>query len=98
MVITLIFIWGDIEEVAATPTGLPFVQIFFNITQSFAGTTIMAVIVITALFSSLIAVVATASRQIWSFARDNGIPFSAVVARVSHLLTAWLFQRLIPTG
>ena len=87
--ITLIFTWGDIDVVAKTPTGLPFIQIFFNATQSFAGTTIMATIIIVALFSSCIAVVATASRQLWSFARDNGFPFSATIARVSHAPDEW---------
>jgi hypothetical protein len=40
-------------------------------------------LIIVPLTGSVIACVATASRQTWAFARDNGVPFSATVSRVS---------------
>ena len=83
MVITICYTAGDIEEIRQTATGYPFIQIFYNSTQSLAGTTIMTTIVILTILASTIAVTATASRQIWSFARDKGVPFSAIVSRVS---------------
>lgn len=45
----------------------------------------MAAIVIIALICAVIAEIATASRQIWSFARDNGLPFSPFLAKVRTL-------------
>ena len=63
--------------------GYPFIQLFYNTTNSLAGTNIMTLVVILTLTSSAIAEVATASRQIWSFARDRGIPGYRWVAHVS---------------
>ncbi|KAJ9645999.1 hypothetical protein H2199_003042 [Coniosporium tulheliwenetii] len=82
MIITVIFVWGDMDEIALSPTGYPFIQIFYNITHSYAGTNIMTAIIIVTLTACVIATVATASRQVWSFARDNGPPFSAILSRV----------------
>ncbi len=73
---------GDLTVIAATPTGWPFLQVFFNATQSYAGTSVMSLLLILPLTGSVIACVATASRQIWAFARDNGVPFSATVRHV----------------
>jgi len=83
MAVTLIFTLGDIKSVLATKTGYPFIQIFYNATQSLAATNIMTAIIIVCLTSCCISEVATASRQIWSFARDNGLPFSAFLSQVS---------------
>lgn len=86
MIVTLCFCMGNPDDILESPVGLagyPFIQIFFNATNSLAGTTIMVVIVLVALTGSVVAEIATASRQLWSFARDNGVPFSATVAKVS---------------
>ncbi|KAK3066438.1 hypothetical protein LTR53_017215, partial [Teratosphaeriaceae sp. CCFEE 6253] len=82
MVITLIFTLGDLDEILASPTGWPFLQVFYNVTQSYAGTSVMALLLMLPLTGSVIACVATASRQIWAFARDNGVPFSATVRHI----------------
>lgn len=82
MGVTLIFTLGDVESVLATPTFQPFIQIFYNATQSYAATNTMVAIVIILLVSCCISEVATASRQIWSFARDRGLPGSAWLSRV----------------
>lgn len=86
MGITLMFTLGDLDELATTPTGYPFIQLFYNVTNSHVGTTLMTVIIILPLTGSVIACVATASRQIWSFARDQGVPFSNFVRQVSAKL------------
>lgn len=83
MVVTLIFTWGNLSEIAETATGMPFLQILYNVTGSLTAVDILAAVVIITLTASVIAVVATASRQIWAFARDNGVPFSSVLAHVS---------------
>lgn len=73
MGVTFIFCIGDIEEVLASPTYEPFIQVFFNATQSYAGATVMTFVIMLMLTSACVSEVATASRQLWSFARDNGI-------------------------
>lgn len=82
VVVTLIFTWGDMEVIAETPTGYPFLAVFNNTTNSPAGSSVLAAILIVTLTASCIAVVATASRQIWAFARDNGVPFSGFLRQV----------------
>jgi len=82
IVITVIFTWGNMTDIAATETGYPFLQIFYNVTNSYAGTDILALIIVLTLTGSVIACVATASRQIWAFARDNGVPFSNFIRHV----------------
>ena len=87
MVITLIFTWGDADKIATTATGYPFIQVLFNVTKSHAATDILSSILIITLTASVIACVATASRQLWAFARDRGAPFSETVAYVSRPFT-----------
>ena len=80
--ITMIFCLGDINDVFANPYQAPFMAIFLNSTKSQAGTVILTVPIILCFFSALISEVATASRQLWAFARDGGLPFSAALETV----------------
>lgn len=83
MAITLCFVGGPIEELLDSPTGQPFIQVFYNGTRSLAGANTMVAIVVVCLTSCCISEVATASRQLWSFARDNGLPGSGWISHVS---------------
>ncbi|EMD00338.1 hypothetical protein BAUCODRAFT_119879 [Baudoinia panamericana UAMH 10762] len=71
VVVTLIFTMGDLDEISASATGYPFIQVFYNTTNSLAGTDTMSLLLILSLFGS-----------IWAFARDNGVPFSATIQHV----------------
>lgn len=71
MAVTICFTVGNVSEVLNSATASPIIQIFFNTTQSYAGASILTVIIILTLTSAAIAEVATASRQLWSFARDK---------------------------
>jgi amino acid transporter len=53
---------------------------FHNATNSLAATDVMTAIMIVNLTASSIAVLATASRQLWAFARNKGVPFSRWLA------------------
>ena len=83
MGVTFIFCLGDLDSVLATPTYQPFIQVFYNATQSYAGTNVMVAIIIILSTSACISEVATSSRQIWSFARDRGLPGSEWLSYVS---------------
>lgn len=83
---TFVFCIGDIDKVLASPTYEPFIQVFYNATQSYAGATVMTFIIMLMLTSACISEVATASRQLWSFARDKGVPFSGFL---SHVTPGW---------
>ena len=84
MVITFCFTLGNLEDILSTPTGYPFIQVFYNATHSNAGTSVMTAILIVNITSACISTVATTSRQTWSFARDKGLPFSSFVSYVSY--------------
>lgn len=82
MMVTLCFTMGDIASVLETPTGFPFIQVFYNTTQNYSAASAMVSVVIITLTASVISEIATASRQIWSFARDGGLPFSRFLSYV----------------
>jgi len=81
--VTLCFTLGDIENILNTPTYQPFIQVFYNATRSYAATSVMVAIVLILLVSCCVSEVATASRQLWSFARDRGLPGSTWLSWVS---------------
>ena len=74
---------GDLDTVLGTSFGVPFIQVLYDATHSRAGTSVMASIVIIQMISACISEGACASRQIWSFARDHGLPGSRWLAKVS---------------
>ena len=94
MLITLCFTLGDVEEILKSPTGYPFIQIFYNTTKSLAATDALVTILVITLTASTISEVATASRQLWSFARDGGVPFSKTLAyvRTGHYAEVLFYQ------
>jgi choline transport protein len=67
---------GDVASVLATPTGYPFIQVFYNATLSKGGATAMTSIMIVLSTANGMTNMATASRQLFAFARDRGVPFS----------------------
>jgi len=83
VVITLCFTMTDTTALLSSSTGFPFIQLFYNATNSYVGTDIMTAIIVINLVSAAISEIATASRQIWSFARDDGFPFSNFLKKVS---------------
>lgn len=93
MLVTLCFTLGDIDAVLAGSTEFPFIQIFYNTTGSLAATNAMTAVLVVTLTASTITEVATASRQLWSFARDEGLPFSSFFAYVSTKEKAALSNR-----
>jgi choline transport protein len=99
MVITFCFTLGNVFDILQTPTGYPFIQVFYNATQSNAGTSIMTAILIVNITSACISTVATVSRQTWSFARDQGLPFSSFIAYVSvGLMSSVILSTVIVIG
>lgn len=81
MLLAVIFCLGDPLAAldAQTTIGYPFIEVFVSATQSPGGATAMTAIVIALAISFTIGSMATASRIIWSFARDRGLPFSSVL-------------------
>lgn len=74
MVIAVLFCVGDLEKALASPTGYPYMEMFYQATNSRAGTLAMVSIMLIIYTCSLMGLLAAASRQFWSFSRDRGVP------------------------
>lgn len=85
MVLTFCFSVGDIESALSSPTGQPYIQVFYNATNSRTGTTVLTVVIATMTLCNTINNVASASRQLYAFARDRGLPFASTLSYVSRL-------------
>lgn len=83
MLIAVLFCLGDVDAAINTATKFPFMHIFHNATQSRGAATAMICVVLVALIFATIGGIATGSRMIWAFARENGVPFSSYISRVS---------------
>lgn len=92
MLITFCFCLGDVDSILSNPDVMPFVQVFLNATNSHAGTSVMTTIVIILTTCGCITNVATASRQMFAFARDDGLPFSRFLAYVCPNLHTQLYD------
>jgi amino acid transporter len=89
MIVTLCICTVDLDDIFSSPVGsagYPFIQIIHNATGNLAATTVLVAIPLISLTGSVIAETATASRQLWAFARDGGIPLSPVIAKVRTAL------------
>ena len=81
-IVTLVFCLGNLDNAINTPTGQPYVEVLLNATQSRGATITLVTVMFILLISCAVNTVTTSSRQLWSFARDGGPPFSAWLARV----------------
>ena len=85
IVIAVLFVTTDITAALASPTGVlgyPFMQIFYDATGSKAGSSVLIAVMIIMDIAATIAFIATASRLVWAFARDRGLPGWRTVSKV----------------
>ncbi|QKX54036.1 uncharacterized protein TRUGW13939_01119 [Talaromyces rugulosus] len=84
MIITYAFCISDIDQVLASSTGFPFIQVFLDSTGSVRATTGMTALMMVLQFCATISNVATGSRQLYAFARDDGLPYSKFLSHVNR--------------
>lgn len=82
MLITFLYTLGDVTSVLEAPSGFAFISAFKNATGSNAASSGLASIILILEVCSAISILATTSRQMFAFARDNALPFSRVFAYV----------------
>jgi len=97
LLIAMLFCLGDVTAALDTPTGFPFIEILAQATKSNAAATALTCLILFLLTAAGTGVMATASRLLWSFARDNGIPFSGYISRVSFYKTELLLSGFLET-
>lgn len=86
MLLAVLFCAGDLTAAAASPTGFPFMAIFENAVGSKGGANAMISIVTIMSVAGSISSLASASRMMWSFSRDQGLPGSGFLSRVCNFL------------
>lgn len=82
MIIAMLYSATDIDAAVETPTGYPFMEIFYQATGSINGTAGMASLIVLMTLSATVGVIASTSRMLWAFARDNAMPFSSTLSKV----------------
>ena len=84
MLLATLFCLGNVKEVLAFP--YPFMAMFQQAVGSVKGALAMASIIVILTLFTLIAVVASASRMTWPFARDRGLPGWYFLSKVCSIL------------
>ncbi|CAF9928795.1 MAG: hypothetical protein ALECFALPRED_004143 [Alectoria fallacina] len=80
--ISVCFCIGDISSTASSTTGVPLIQIFYDSTGSVVGACFLSSLIVVIVLVCANALLAEGSRSLFAFARDNGLPFSSVFAKV----------------
>jgi amino acid transporter len=88
MIIAMLYGATDIDLAIHSPTGYPYMEIFYQATGSKAGVAAMASLIIVMTLSAIVGVIAATSRMFWAFARDRALPFW------SNLSKVWLPRQL----
>ncbi len=80
--IAVCFCIGDISSTASSTTGVPLIQIIYDSTGSVVGTCFLSSLLVVIGLVCANALLAEGSRSLFAFARDNGLPFSSLFAKV----------------
>lgn len=84
MLIAICFCLVSMPESAATSV-FPMLDVFRVVTGSAAGAAAMGSMIATMGTCALVGLYLSASRVLWSFARDHGVPFWQTVSKVRLL-------------
>lgn len=84
LLIAMLFCLGNIDDALNTPTGYPYIEIFYQATNSIPGALAMVSINLNMAVCIVIGMLAATSCQFWSFARDRGVPGWWLWSRVSR--------------
>ena len=84
--IMLLFCTGPLDKLLQSPFGFPFIQIYYNATQSRGGATVMSLILVLIATFATAAGITSTSRTVWAFARDGGTPMSNYFSKVNKKL------------
>ncbi|KAF2172958.1 hypothetical protein M409DRAFT_49461 [Zasmidium cellare ATCC 36951] len=83
MLISFCFCITDVEALVNSDSDFAIIEVLFTATGSHAATVVLGTILVVLLFFSTVTTVASASRQIWAFSRDQGFPFSTWIRQVA---------------
>jgi L-asparagine transporter-like permease len=97
MLTAFLFCLGNLDDVLSSSAtlGYPYLYVFLHGTGSPAGAATMAMIMWVLGVCCLVGLMAATSRQMWSFARDRALPFSAQITKVYTVLQQIANHRLM---
>ncbi|CAH0037138.1 unnamed protein product [Clonostachys rhizophaga] len=84
MVIAMLYSASDIDAAINSPTGYPYIEIFYQATGSKGGTAAMTSLIIVMTLSAIVGVIAATSRMCFAFARDRALPFWSTLSKVDE--------------
>ena len=84
IIMAVIGCMGDIDAMIEAQQTLlyPFLEVFNQATNSVAGSTVMASLVVVMGICGTVGALASTSRTLWAFARDRGVPFQTTLVKV----------------
>ena len=96
--ISICFCIGDITSTAASTTGVPLIQIFYDSTGSVVGTCFLSSLIVVIVLVCANFLLAEGSRSLFAFARDHGLPFSKLFATVESKRQVPVYAILLACG
>jgi choline transport protein len=81
----LLFVLHDLDTILTSAAG-PLLQIFYDATNNRAGSVCLLMFPLLCLLFATVSIMTTSSRMTYAFARDGGLPFSRVFAKVHPTL------------
>jgi choline transport protein len=87
MLLTVLFCLGSIPNALSPATGFTFMEIFQEALGSNGFATGLTALLLVLFIFCAVAVLAAASRVTWAFARDDGLPGSSWIKKVSQVLS-----------
>lgn len=98
--ISLLFCLTNLDSAleASETMFYPFLEVFYAGVKSRGGAVAMAVVILTLAVASSVGIYASASRMLWSFSRDKGVPFSRHVSKLSGKSSLPILAVLVTLG
>lgn len=93
----LMFVLTDIDAVNTSPVG-PLLVVMYQATNNRAGATCLLMFPLICLLFATIGIMSTSSRMTYAFARDRGLPFSRIFAKVHPTLDTPVNALLLTTA
>lgn len=84
MLITVCFCWVDPDLYLNSKSGFPFLDLLTTATQSTSKAITIGGVLVALLVLAIVNYMASTSRQVFAFARDNGLPFSGWAGAVNR--------------
>ncbi|CAM1509634.1 Fc.00g033730.m01.CDS01 [Cosmosporella sp. VM-42] len=100
MIIAMVFCMGNFDDAINSGPGMlgfPHMYIFKQATNSTAGATVMATIIMILGACATVGMLASTSRVFWSFARDRGLPFWRTLSKVDGRTTVPVWAVTVTT-